>query len=184
MQEFSTYEFTVRQKTEGKWIAARVGLVFLYVGLVGAWLVFGLRTRILVPLLAFIPLSLWGLIFATWRFVNVEYEYNITSGVLTFTKVFGGRSRKKIFETPLREAVLIAPLDGGEYAGRGEAYRPEREFDAASSLRAPDLYFMLFEHAERGEKRRAIFYFEATARALQICRFYAPSATVITKTTR
>ena len=72
MNEFATYEYTVRQKIEGKWILARVGLIFLYLSFVFAWVIFGLRTRIFVPLLALTPVTSWILSFVTWRFVSVE----------------------------------------------------------------------------------------------------------------
>lgn len=181
MHEFSTYEYVVPRRTEGKWILLRAGLIFLYICFVAAWLIFGLLTRILVPLLAFIPVTLWMLVFATWRYVSVEYEYSITSGVLTFTEIYGRHSRKKRLEFPLRDAVRIAPLSNAEEHARGTAYRPEREFSAVSSFHAPHIYFVLFEYEDKHEKekRRAIFYFEATERALQICRFYNPSSTIL-----
>ena len=34
MNEFSTYEFVVKQRVEGKWLLYRVGLIFLYASLV------------------------------------------------------------------------------------------------------------------------------------------------------
>ena len=45
---------------------------------------------------------------------------------------------------------------------------------------------MLFELEDQktGNKKRAIFYFEATAGALKTCRFYNQAATVITKVSR
>lgn len=184
MNEFSTYEYTVKQKNEGKWIARRVGLIFLYAAFVFAWVVMGLTTRILVPLLALIPVTTGMLIFATWRYVSVEYEYSITSGVLTFTKVFGGRSRKKILEVALKDAILIAPLDDERARAAAERYHPEREFHAISSLSSPDVYFILFEYENKKEKekRRGILYFEATEKALSICRFYNKSATTVRET--
>lgn len=184
MNEFSTYEYTVRQKIKGKWILCRAGLIFLYVSFVLAWVVMGLVTRILVPLLALIPVTTGILIFATWRYVSVEYEYSITSGIFTFTKVFGGRSRKKILEFPLRDALLIAPLDDERARATAEGYRPEREFHAISSLSSPDVYFVLFEseNKKEREKRRAILYFEATEKALSVCRFYNKSATTVRET--
>lgn len=184
MNEFATYEYSVRQKIEGKWIFARIALVFLYLSFVLAWILFGVRTRIFVPLLALIPVTTWMLVFATWRYVSVEYEYSITSGILTFTKVFGGKSRKKILELSLRNAVLIAPLDDEKARTYAEKYRPEREFHAISSLSSPDVYFLLFEYENKKEKqkRRAILYFEATDRALQVCRFYNTSATTVRET--
>lgn len=184
MNEFATYEYTVRQKIEGKWILARIGMIFLYFSFVLAWLIFGVRTRIFVPLLALIPVSSWVLIFATWRYVSVEYEYSITSGMFTFTKVFGGKSRKKAVEISLRDAILIAPLDDEKARIYAEKYGPEREFHAISSLSSPDVYFILFEceNKKAKEKRRAILYFEATERALQICKFYNTSATTLRET--
>lgn len=184
MNEFSTYEYTVKQKNEGKWIARRVGLIFLYAAFVFAWVVMGLTTRILVPLLALIPVTTGMLIFATWRYVSVEYEYSITSGVFTFTKVFGGRSRKKILEVALKDAILIAPLDDERARTAAERYHPGREFHAISSLSSPDVYFILFEYENKKEKekRRGILYFEATEKALSICRFYNKSATTVRET--
>lgn len=184
MNEFSTYEYTVRQKTEGKWILFRIGMIFLYIAFVLAWVIMGITTRILVPLLALIPVTTGILIFVTWRYVSVEYEYSITSGTFTFTKVFGGKSRKKVLEIPLRNAILIAPLDDERARATAENYRPEREFHAISSLASPDVYFILFEYENKKEKekRRAILYFEATEKALQVCRFYNKSATTVRET--
>lgn len=188
MNEFLTYEFAVRQKIEGKWIVARVCMILLYVSFVLAWLLIGFKTGILTPLLALIPVTTWILVFITWRYVSVEYEYSITSGELTFSKIFGNRSRRTCLRIMLRDAVRIAPLGDAREADFATKYHPEREFSAISSLSAPDVYFILFEYATKEggkqQKRRAIFYFEATQKALQICRFYNPSSTVITKTTK
>ena len=181
MEEFQTYEYTVRQRIEGKWVVARVLMITLYVLFVVGWLLFGILTG-WVPLLALIPVTLWMLIFFTWRYVSVEYEYSITSGVLTFSKIYGGRSRKKVFEVALRDAVRIAPLGEAEEYQRGEAYKPEISFTGVSTMSAPDVYYMLFEHTEKKQKRRAVYYFEATQKALHICRYYNATATVVSKT--
>ena len=186
MNEFSTYEFAVAQKNEGRWRAARVGLILLYIIYPVALLLIGMKFSFIAPLLAFIPLSLWLIVFITWRYISVDYEYSVTSGTLTFTKIFGNRSRRKVFEASLRDAVLIAPLADEAGAARGKAYGPEREFMGASSLTAPDIYFMLFELSDKksGEKRRAVFYFEATQKMLSICRYYNPSGTVLSNVSR
>ncbi len=186
MHSFSSYEFAVSQKREGKWIAARAGLITFYALFALTALLLGLKLRIIVPLLAFIPISIWILVFITWRYVQVDYEYSIESGSLTFTKIYGNRQRKRIFEMSLKDAVRIAPLGDEHEVARGAAYGPEREFVGVSSMSAPDIYFMLFELDDKrnSEKRRAIFYFEATAKALAVCRFYNPSGTVITEVSR
>ena len=184
MNEFSTYEFVVSQKIEGKWRLARIGMILLYISFVLGALLAGISLNILPPL-ALVPVFTWMLVFFTWRYVSVEYEYSITSGELTFSKVFGNRSRRTVLRLSMRQAVRIAPLENEQEVARANAYRPEREFSAISSPKAPDIYFILFEYAAGGkEKHRAIFYFEATQRALQICRFYNPSGTLVTKVSR
>ena len=139
-----------------------------------------------ISTLALVPVTLWIIVYFTWRFVTVEYEYSIISGELTFSKIFGGKSRRKQMTVRLRDASLIAPLDNGEYSARATEWQPEKEFSAISSLKAPDIYFMLFEleDPKTGKKKRAIFYFEATAGALKCCRFYNQSATIVTKVSR
>ena len=186
MNEFSTYEFAVSQKIEGKWLLARIGLVFFYASYVVGLLLLGMRYSLIAPLLALIPITLWVIVFISWRYVDVDYEYSITSGVLTFSKIFGNRSRRTVLEIKLHDAVRIAPLDNAEHSARATAFHPEREYSAISSLKADDIYFILFEYEDprSKEKRRAIFYFEATAKALRICRFYNPSGTVVTTTAR
>ena len=186
MHQFSSYELVVSQRNEGKWIAARIGLILFYILFALAALLLGLKLRLIVPLLAFIPLSIWVLVFVTWRYVQVDYEYSIESGILTFTKIYGRRQRKRIFTMQLKDAVRIAPLADEAEAARGAAYHPEREFVGVSTMYAPDIYFMLFEldDTQNREKRRAIFYFEATAKTLSICRFYNPSGTVMSEVSR
>ena len=183
MHEFSAFEHCVGQRITAKWAALRVALVLFYALFVVALLVVGLFIRIGWPLFALVPLLLWILVFVTWRYTDIEYEYTITSGKLAFSKIYGGRSRKRVFEMNLRDAVLIAPLDNGSYSARATAYRPERSFEGVSSFLAPNIYMLLFEldAKKRADKRRAIFYFEITKKALAICRFYNQSATVITE---
>ena len=187
MQEFSTYEFVVSQKIEGKWRLARFGLLLMYVLFVVVCFAVGITFKVLPPL-ALVPIFTWMLVFFTWRYVSVDYEYSITSGELTFSKIFGNRSRHKELTLTLRDAVRIAPLENAAEAERATAYRPEIEFSAISSLSAPDIYFILFEHKyrEHGKEKtkRAIFYFEATDKALQICRFYNPGSTLRQKVSR
>ena len=181
MNEFSTYEFVVAQKSEGKWRLARIGMIMLYVGFVLGALLTGISLNILPPL-ALVPVFTWMLVFFTWRYVAVEYEYSITSGELIFSKIFGSRSRRTVLKVMLRDAVRIAPLDDEAEAAKAAAFRPVREFWAVSSQNATDVYFMLFEYGNN--KEHAVFYFEATQKALQICRFYNPSATLVTKVSR
>ena len=66
MNEFSTYEYVVAQKTEGKWILARIALIAFYILFTATLLLVGFFTRIIVPLLAFSVIGVWLLVFVTW----------------------------------------------------------------------------------------------------------------------
>ena len=86
-------------------------------------------------------------------------------------------SRKKMLEMTLKEAEIIAPLSD-EYSGKIEDFAPEAEYCALSARDAEDAYFALFRNSEG---KKCVFYFEATARMLKICRMYNPSGTVMSK---
>lgn len=177
MNEFQTYEVITHQKTEGSFFIKKLLFILIYIAFVCAWLIFGVLTRILVPLLALIPLTTWMLVFLTWRYVNIDYECSITSGVVTFSKIYGGRSRKRVFETALKNMQLIAPYNNDHMKQIGR-YAPEVTYSALSSSKCSSAYFALFEN-EKGKK--AIFLFEADDKCLKICKFYNASATVIEK---
>jgi len=182
----STYEFAVRQAAKGKWLAARILLIVTYITLPLTMVVIGLNTGTLLPCLVLSPVAVWLLYFFTWRYVCVEYEYAITGGDFTLSRVFGGRSRRRMLTITLKDAVRIAPLENEAESEKATAWHPEREYIAVSSFEAPDIYFILFElDAERNkDKRRAILYLEATQKALHIFKYYNASATVVQQVTR
>ena len=64
MSDLFTYEYSVAQKIEGKWVFKKIGMIFLYIAFVIFWFVFGFVTK-LFPVMALIPLTLWILVFIT-----------------------------------------------------------------------------------------------------------------------
>lgn len=185
MNEFNTYEYVVAQKSEGKWKTRKILLIIGYIVFVAVVLVLGVFSRLLVPLLALTPIAVWILIFCTWRYVSVEYEYSITSGIFTLSNVYGGRSRKKLIEIPVKEFSTIAPYNHElpETVEKAEQtiqrFAPQKEYIAISSHDSPDVYYALYTDKETGEK--SIIWFEATDKALKIFRFYNAPATVVSK---
>lgn len=177
MNEFSTYEFVVAQKREGKVQLFRVLAVVSYV------LFFCVVATALILLhfpwmVAVLPIFEWMLIFFTWRYRSVEFEYSMTSGNITFSYIYGGRSRKTALETAINRFQEIAPLDDVALS-RLEARDIQKEYRFISSDDAPDIYYALLE--EDGEL--SVVLFEATQKALGILRFYNPM-TVVTKVSR
>lgn len=176
----SPFEYVVAEKPTPRLRRRRAGLIALYILFPLTALVVT-ATSSFGPLLAamctFLALGTWMLVFFTWRYVSVEFEYTVVSGRVTFCKIYGGRSRKKMLEFMIRDAELIAPLDD---VGRTKIkdFAPEHSFSALSAEDAEDGYFMLFEDEKNG---RCVFYFEATSHMQKICRYYNPRATMMSK---
>ena len=177
MNEFGTYEYVVARNNKGigklKSVLFIVGYIVLALGL----LLFAVVSKLGAPLISLAPLGLAVVIFFTWRYTKVEYEYSITSGILTFSKIYGGRSRKTVAEFKLKDCSEIAPLCD---FGKSQESETEVRYSALADTNSPNAYFALYED-DRG--RRCAFFFEATEKALKICRFYNPSHTKVTKVT-
>lgn len=173
------YEYTVEQKAEGALRFKRLALLFLYI-LYPATLIFVVgngSAAIIAPLLAFIPLSLWIIIFLTWRYVKISHRYTVMSGKLTFVTLYGTRTQKTRCEITLKDAKHIAPVGFREHDERLEIFSPEITYSALSSKNAPDKYYIAFENAEG---KKCVLFFEATSKVLEICKMYNQN-TVVTK---
>lgn len=177
MNEFSTYEYAVAPKNDKKLKLTKFLFICSYVLFPLLFIIFFYMIN-LPWFIVFVVFATALYSIMTWRrFVDIEFEYSITSGVLTFSKIFGNNSRKKMMEMHIKEASVIAPLTDKLQYSKLEAYAPEKIYSALSSPDAEDGYFMLYEQ----DGVACAFLFEATAQTLKICRFYNPSATVVTK---
>ena len=173
--DFTTYEYGVDKKREGKLKLLANLLIALYIFFVVG--TFGVLYWIrLIPVGALIPLFLWMLIFFTWRYVQIDDIYYIESGALTLVRKYGNRKKKTLTEFRIKEAELIAPL--ADSAGAVRDFAAEREIDARPSTDAVDVYVILYR--EKDGKRTAL-YIQATAAALKSLRYYNEK-TVVTKT--
>ena len=180
---FTTYEFVVAQKAEGRFLRRRILFVLMYMLYVATFLGIGIITRIGIPLVALVPVTTWILIFFTWRYVQVEYEYSMTSGILVFTEIYGGRSRKKMMEVHIKDAAAILPMSDPRTEVEVERFAPEIVYSAIPSTHAEDTYVMLFEDRNeqvKGKGKHKAFTFVATTQALKIMKYYNSFATKVT----
>lgn len=173
MNDFERFEYVITPQKSKKNAMARFLLIVGYVFFIIGWLFFGLLTKIFVPLLALIPLSTWFLVFATWRYVNVEYEYVIESGTITFTKIYGGKSRKRILVFDIRDAERILPLGEAGTRRALDDFDPMREYFFAKSEDAEDSFLALC--TDEDDARLAIS-FTAEPRLLKLLKLYNASA--------
>ena len=176
MNEFETYEYVIKQKNNGKMRLKKGLFVCGYVLFVIIIMLTAVVTRLGAPIVALTPFGLALIIFLSWRYTSVEFEYSITSGEMTVSKVFGGRTRRELITFCLRDCAKIAPATEGK-----SAFRADETVTALSSPDAPDAYFAAIEDEDG---RKILVYFEATQKALRICHFYNAAATILTKVSR
>ena len=173
----NSYEYIVKQKSEGIWLWRRIGMIGLYTVLTLAFL--GTFLALKFPwAITFLPLLVWVMIFFTWRYVSPEYEYSTLSGEIAFTTIWGGKTRKELFRINIRDFAKIAPYDEAAEA-YVSAQKCTRDFRCMSSLYAPDLYYGIFTLGED----KCVVYFEATEKILKIMKYYNVG-TIIVPTTK
>ncbi len=176
MNENQTYEFVVAEKAEGsrklKKILGRGAMLAVIVVFVAFTFIMN------VPALAILPLSLLAVVLGVWKMFNVELEYSMTSGYITFTRIYGGRSRKKILDLTIKDMQAIAPVTDSTTADLS-AHGVEKTYMFASHSTADDMYYAIFEK----DGIKCAVYFEATQKALHIFHYYN-MITVVTPVAR
>ena len=103
----------------------------------------------------------------------------MTSGQMTFTRIYGGMKRKKILDLTIKDFRECAPRTAESDAklkARGDV---AKTYSFSSHSTAVDQYYALFER----DGQLCVVYFEATEKTLKILRYYNP-VTVVTKVSR
>ena len=173
--ELIDYEYTVAQKNEGKWKRRKNLMLSAYFLYVLAYFLIIYKTRI-IPLGALIPITLWILIFFTWRYVKPEYQYKITEANLIYSIIYGSRTKKQITSFRICDADYILPLAEAEDTMR--EYAPKIIYNALPAKVCEDAYAILYKNS-KGDA--CAFFFKATAQGLKSLRFYN-SKTVVRET--
>ncbi len=173
MNESSTFEFVVTERPEGKRkafvILARGGMLAVIAAFV--FLCFGFN----MPAVAILPLCLLGLVLYFWKRFNRDMEYSLTSGIMTFSYIYGGASRKKVLELFVKDMREIAPVTDGTMDHLNQM-GVEKDYRFVSSSSADDMYYAVFDR----DGKLCVVYFEATEKTLAILYYYN-HATVKTK---
>jgi hypothetical protein len=179
MNEFANYfEYSVEAKVEGKLKLKRMLLIALYIlfPVVFFTILCMVKLFMLGCFLVLFTAILW---FFTWRYVQIEYEYQIVKGEMTFAKVYGGKSRREFLKVRIQDMSIVAPYND-EYKARADA--ADVKYYAVSSMSSPDVYFGLFK--DEKTKETSVIFFEATSKMVKLSKFYNSSATVESKTLR
>ncbi len=162
------FEYAVAEAKTPKLKMKKLAFIAAYV-LWGAVALIGGASTGFLPILCFIPLTIWILVFLTWKYTEIEYECSFFSGVLTVSKILGGKSRKKMTEVRLRDLGAVFPCNE-ENLPRINAFGATERIFAASSPNAEDLHAALWEDPDT--KKRCVLYFEANEKAIKIIKYY------------
>jgi len=167
------YEYAVAEAKSNKLLMKKLLFLAAYILYGAVVLIVGVIVKLILPILCFIPLSIWIIVFLTWRFTQLEYEYSFFSGKLTVSKILGGRSRKKLCEVHLRDLAAVFPYEDANVS-RAEAFNAEKTVFAASGMNAENLYIALWTDPDSG--KRTILLFEPNEKAIKIIKYYNMSA--------
>ena len=171
--EFTSFvNYMVTKKVEGKYRLHRILMIIGYVavGLIYAS-VFTIAIK-LPALLTFTPLLIWFLVYSTWMYVNIEYEYTIVGGVMRGMEVYGMRKFRELFSVRISSMTLIAPYSG-DFRKSADGASVKRRDYCVSSMTSPDVWFGIYKN-ESGEE--CVVFFEAVEKTLKCVRYYNSEA--------
>ncbi|MBE6589090.1 MAG: hypothetical protein E7643_02820 [Ruminococcaceae bacterium] len=167
------FEYAVAEAKNAKLRLKKLLFLLAYVLYGATVLIVGVAVKLILPILCFIPLSIWIIVFFTWKYTQVEYEYSFFSGTLTVSKILGGRKRKNLTKVHIRDLATVFPYSE-KALQRAEGYGAKETVFAASSAEAPDLYVALWEDKETGV--RHMLCLELNEKAIKIIKYYNMAA--------
>lgn len=161
------FEYGVNVKNS-KTKLKKAAFILAYVAYVGGVFAVGAVAKIIAPMLALVPLSLWVIVWITWRYTQVSYEYSFFQGELTVKRCFGSRTKKMIAKVKIKDITKAVKCGADKDKELGQAL-PEKVVDAASSQDSPDLMLILYTDSNKEENA---LYFETNENALRILKYY------------
>ncbi len=169
--------YGVKKKPKGKYGLARALVITAYVlfalGYAGVLMYFNI-----LPVIALTPVLTWILVFFTWRYVSIEYEYYIMDGEFKLLKVYGSKNMRVLCRTRVSAMKLIAPYRD-EYKAEVDKIPVSHRVEGVSSMSASDIYCAVFE--DDGEEYAVLF--EVTEKTLKVLRYYNQNV-IMSKTAR
>lgn len=139
--------------------------------LIVLFLILGVSFPGLFPLFFLLTAGAAFLTWFMWRYAQVEYEYLIAEGEMTFSAVYGKKSRRDLFSFPVKEAEKILPY--GEEKESCDAFPADETRFYAARFDDEDTLCALITRAD-GKKVR--LFFQGTPAAVTALRRVNPAA--------
>ncbi len=159
------FEYVVAKKGRTCW-RRRLLLILAYTVWVVGIFIAGVVIKLILPLLCFIPLSVWIFIFLTWRWSKEEIKLSFLGGGLTVTRQYDGKNPKVLYEARLRDLRLVT----GYTKEKLEEYQKASGREILYATRTEQLdgsYLAVWDGR--------VLVFEANDKALKIIKYYCDS---------
>ena len=155
--------FTYEKKNEGKVRLYRTLMIFSYVLYLAAFFTVCYLTK-LIPVFAIAPLTLWIIIFFTWKLVSYDCYFEFKSGVLELGTVKANKKGVRR-QNPIVTIRVKDALSAEVYDGSSETLASVKKvYDLSASQKSDKRIIIVFE--EDGKRCAAIF--EGTAKAAKL----------------
>jgi len=165
--ENEIYNYTVDKKAEGSYRLKRILMITFYVAFFVGLFVAVLIIKI-YPTFAVAPILTYILVLCTWRFVSIEYRYEVERGELRLYTVYGGKRKKQMGAFMIKTATSILPYEKANECIR--EFAPDTTYNLLSSQKSPsDPFALLLEK----EGKRYLVLLEAPEISLKSILYYA-----------
>ncbi|MBQ8268838.1 MAG: hypothetical protein IJZ24_04050 [Clostridia bacterium] len=143
---FNGAEFAKPVENKGKYKKKRLMFIGLYVAFAGLWLYIALGLTKAAPIIAILPLLLYILYLATWRYCNFEWLIRVNVGKITLYHVYNKKEKEK--HSFMAKTILSALPDTQENFDKLKADATVLDFRTAPDEK--EAYLFLYE--EGGKK--------------------------------
>lgn len=168
------YERVLSPRRTFRSIANRILAILGYLLYLSLWFVLTVRVFFSVYLIALGVISTIALVFWTWKYLTVEYEYSMVGGTFELSKIFGRKKRKSVLEFEIR-SLLLAGQATDENLKKAYALNPTETHNALSGDPEAEIWFAVWD---TGKSEYVLFFFEADKRTQNIFRHYNPQAII------
>ena len=122
-------------------------------------------------LILFLIFGIAAVMWYLWRFVSIEFEYTILQGEMSFDIIYGRRSRKPFYSTPIRNMEKISSPASPSHAS--DLAAADKTVFAACRMDNPNTRYAVVREENAS---RTLLYFEITEKAEKSLRFYNSKA--------
>lgn len=164
------YEYSVDVKNK-KQKLKKVAFFMVYAVYVILILVIGATVKIILPLLAFIPVSTWIMVWLTWKYTQLSYEYSFFKGEITVNRVYGTNKKSVFANVKIKALTALYCFNGMDGKAISDISADEVIF-AARSEQVEKLAALIWTNAEN---KKVALFIELDEKALKIIHYYNSS---------